>query len=125
QRRLPTMYPQVEWAQAGGLMSYGPSAPALARRAAYFVDRILKGAKPADLPVELPMILDFAINLQTAQALGLTIPQSVLLQATEVLQGCTRHAANSCRAWARWGSRLGWGVGGGRGRGSHQLGFID
>ena len=67
-------------------MTYGPNRLDSVRRAAYYVDRILKGAKPADLPVEQPTTFDFVINLQTAQALGLTIPQHVLLQATEVIQ---------------------------------------
>jgi putative tryptophan/tyrosine transport system substrate-binding protein len=67
-------------------MAYAPSPAAAGRRAAYYVDRILKGAKPADLPVEQPREFDFVINLKTAQALGLTIPPHVLLQATEVMQ---------------------------------------
>ena len=74
-----------DFVEAGGLMAYGPSIPDLWRRAAYYVDRILKGAKPADLPVEQPTTFEFIINLQTAQALDLTIPQQVLLQATEIL----------------------------------------
>jgi putative ABC transport system substrate-binding protein len=84
--RLPSMALFREEVQAGALMAYGPSWPYLYRRAAYYVDRILKGAKPADLPVEQPMTFDFVINLKTAQALGLTIPEQVLLQATEVIQ---------------------------------------
>jgi putative ABC transport system substrate-binding protein len=84
--RLPAMYEDRVWTDAGGLMAYGPSVPDMARRAATYVDRILKGAKPSDLPVEQPMRFDFVINLKTAQALGLTIPPHVLLQATEVLQ---------------------------------------
>jgi putative tryptophan/tyrosine transport system substrate-binding protein len=84
--RLPGVFEFREWVEAGGLMAYGPRLTAAYRRAAYYVDRILKGAQPADLPVEQPMVFDFAINLQTAQALGLTIPQHVLLQATEVIQ---------------------------------------
>jgi putative tryptophan/tyrosine transport system substrate-binding protein len=67
-------------------MAYGSSLKDLARRSAAYVDRILKGAKPANLPVEQPMTFDFVINLKTAQALGLTIPPHVLLQATEVIQ---------------------------------------
>ncbi len=84
--QLPTISGDRAYAAAGGLMSYGPSYPEMYRRAAYYVDRILKGAKPTDLPVEQPMRFDFAINLRTAQALGLTIPQHVLLQATEVIR---------------------------------------
>jgi putative tryptophan/tyrosine transport system substrate-binding protein len=84
--RLPSMAFQREFPLAGGLMSYGASIPALYRRAAYYVDRILKGAKPADLPVEQPTTFDLVINLKTAQALRLTIPQHVLLQAAEVIQ---------------------------------------
>jgi putative ABC transport system substrate-binding protein len=86
QYRLPTMYNSAEYVRAGGLMSYAPDRLAQYRRAAYYIDRILKGSKPADLPVEQPTTVDFVINLQTAQALGLTIPQYVLLQATEVIQ---------------------------------------
>ena len=76
----------AESARAGALMAHGPSLAAMYYRAAYYVDRILKGAKPSDLPVEQPTTFDFVINLKTAQALGLTIPEHVLLQATEVLQ---------------------------------------
>jgi putative tryptophan/tyrosine transport system substrate-binding protein len=84
--RLPAMYENREWTQAGGLLSYGPNFPTMHRRAAYYVDKILKGAKPADLPVERPTTFEFVINVKSAQALGLTIPQHVLLQATEVIQ---------------------------------------
>jgi putative tryptophan/tyrosine transport system substrate-binding protein len=84
--RLPAMYGNPAHMAAGGLMSYGPSRADNWRRAASYVDKVLKGAKPADLPVERPWKFDFTINLQTAQALGLTIPPHVLLQATEVLQ---------------------------------------
>ena len=84
--RLPAMHAGSDRVAAGGLMSYWVSRPALARRAAYYVDRILKGAKPTDLPVEQPREFDFIINAKTAHALGLTIPPHVLLQATEVIQ---------------------------------------
>jgi len=84
--RLPAMYPQREFVEAGGLMSYAPNFTELFRRTATLVDKILKGAKPADLPVEQPREFEFVINLKTAQALGLTIPQHVLLQTTEVIQ---------------------------------------
>ena len=84
--RLPTISGDPLFASAGGLMSYGTSAVQLIGRTAYFVDRILKGAQPADLPVEQPTAFDFVINLKTAQALGLTLPPSVLQQATEVIQ---------------------------------------
>ena len=86
QARLPAMYEQRLFTDAGGLMSYGPNLPDLYRRAATYVDRILKGARPADLPVEQPTTFDFVINLKTAQALRLAIPESVLAQATDVIQ---------------------------------------
>jgi putative ABC transport system substrate-binding protein len=75
-----------DYAAAGGLLAYGPNPSAVFRRAATYVDKILKGARPADLPIEQPREFDFVINLKTAQALGLTIPERVLLQATEVIQ---------------------------------------
>ena len=84
--RLPGVYAYPELVEAGGLMSFGPSYPGMHRRAAYYVDKILKGAKPADLPVEQPATFNLVINLKAAKALGLTIPQSVLLRATEVIQ---------------------------------------
>lgn len=84
--RLPVTCGFLEWVEAGALMAYATNYPALFRHAAIYIDKILKGAKPADLPVEQPTTFDFAINLKTAQALGLTIPQSVLQQATEVIQ---------------------------------------
>jgi putative ABC transport system substrate-binding protein len=80
------MYANTPSVQAGGLMAYAPNVAVQFRRAATYVDKILKGAKPADLPVEQPREFDFVINLKTAQALGVTIPQHVLLQATEVIQ---------------------------------------
>lgn len=84
--RLPTISGPREFAEAGGLMAYGPYYPDLFRRAATYVDKILKGAKPAELPIEQPTKFEFAINLKTAKAFGLTIPQSVLLQADLVLE---------------------------------------
>jgi putative ABC transport system substrate-binding protein len=86
QSRLPTMHGAREFAQAGGLMSYGADVLASFRRAGDYVDKILKGAKPADLPVEQPTKFDMAINLKTAKALGLTIPPAVLARADEVIQ---------------------------------------
>ena len=84
--RLPTVSGLTGFAEAGGLMVYGPNVPDLWRRAATYVDKILKGAKPADLPVEQPTKFELVINLKTAKALGLKIPQSVLVRADEVIQ---------------------------------------
>jgi putative tryptophan/tyrosine transport system substrate-binding protein len=86
QSRLPTIYRAREFAEAGGLMSYAASDREMVRRAAYYVDRILKGAKPADLPVEQPTKFELVLNLKTAQALGLTIPPHLLLLADDVLK---------------------------------------
>ena len=86
QYRLPSMFSSREAVEAGGLMSYGWSLPEAWRRAAVYVDKILKGAKPTDLPVEQPMKLDLVINLKTAKALGITIPPTLLFQADEVIQ---------------------------------------
>jgi putative ABC transport system substrate-binding protein len=84
--RVPTMCEVREFVVMGCLVAYGPSYGALSRRAAVYVDKILKGAKPADLPVEQPTKFELVINLKTAKALGLTIPQSVLLRADEIIQ---------------------------------------
>jgi putative ABC transport system substrate-binding protein len=84
--RLPSMYANRDYVDAGGLMSYGPNVPDSFRRAATFVDKILSGAKPADLPVEQPTKFELVINLKTAKALGLTIPQLLLLRADQVIQ---------------------------------------
>jgi putative ABC transport system substrate-binding protein len=84
--RLPTMYGLREYVEAGGLVSYGPSMPDQYRRAADYVDRVLRGTKPGDIPVEQPTKFDLIINLTTAKALGLTIPESFLLRADEVIE---------------------------------------
>jgi putative ABC transport system substrate-binding protein len=84
--RLPTMLDSRIYVEAGGLMSYGPSLADIHKRAATFVDKILRGAKPGDLPVEQPAKFELVINLKTAKALGLRIPQSVLSRANEVIR---------------------------------------
>ena len=84
--RLPTMHGIREYVEAGGLMSYGPNFPDLFRRAADFVDKILRGAKPADIPVEQPTKFDLVINLTTAKVLGLTVPDNLLARADEVIE---------------------------------------
>jgi putative ABC transport system substrate-binding protein len=86
QKRLPSMFQEKGWAVAGGLMSYGENLHSMYRRGAYFVDRIFKGAKPADLPVEQAATFDMVVNLQTAKAIGLTIPYSILVLADQVIE---------------------------------------
>ena len=85
-KRLPAMHAWRESVEVGGLMAYSANLPDMQRRAATYVDKILKGAKPADLPVEQPTKFELVINLKIAKALGLTIPQSILLRADEVIQ---------------------------------------
>jgi putative ABC transport system substrate-binding protein len=85
-RGLPGVFPERQFAEAGGLMAYGPNLPSHFHQTAAFVDKILKGAKPGDIPMEQPTKFELVINLKTAKALGLTIPQSVLLRADEVIE---------------------------------------
>jgi len=84
--RLPGLFDNEAFVEAGGLMAYGPSFPDMFRRAATYVDKILKGAKPADLPVEQPARFELLINLKTAKALGLKISRSLLLRADQVME---------------------------------------
>jgi putative ABC transport system substrate-binding protein len=84
--RLPTMHSEKTYVEAGGLMSYGPSITDMFRRAGDHVDKILRGVKPADIPVEQPTKFDLIVNLTTAKALGLTIPQSILLRSDEIIE---------------------------------------
>ena len=83
---VPAVYWVSDFARAGGLLSYGPDQVDTFRRAAAYVDRILRGEKPGDLPVQLPTKFEMVVNLKTAKALGLTVPQSILLRADEVIE---------------------------------------
>ena len=84
--RLPTIYGEREMVELGGLMSYGPNFPELFRRAADYVDKILRGTKPSDIPVEQPTKFDLTLNQTTAKVLGLAIPETFLLRADEVIE---------------------------------------
>ena len=84
--RLPALFPEPEVGQEGGLIAYGPSVPANFRRAAAFVDKILRGSRPADLPVEQPAKIELVLNLKTAKALGLTVPDKLLALADEMIE---------------------------------------
>ena len=84
--KLPAIYGAADYVEAGGLLAYGPSYPELFRRAAFYVDKILKGAKPGDLPIEQPTTFELVINANTARALGVAFPPSVLARANRVIQ---------------------------------------
>jgi len=84
--RLPTLYPEKQYVKAGGLMSYAPNFPSLYRRAGDYVDKILRGAKPGDIPVEQPTKFELVVNLKTANSLGLTVPPTLLALADEVIE---------------------------------------
>jgi putative ABC transport system substrate-binding protein len=86
ENRLPGVHASVELVEAGGLMSYGPSYPGMHRRAAYFVDKILKGTKPGDLPVERPAKFELVVNLKAAKQIGVTIPPSVLYRGDKIIK---------------------------------------
>ena len=94
--RLPGIYWTREYVEEGGLMMYSANLAELRRRATAHVDKILKGAKPSNLPVEQPLKFDMVINLKTAKTLALTIPQSILLRADQANRACSTHAASSC-----------------------------
>ena len=105
QKRLPSMFQEKGWAVAGGLMSYGENLPSMYRRAAYFVDRIFKGAKPADLPVEQATKFDMVLNFRTAKAIGFTFPDSILFLHLSLSAATRLRAATiECR-WAGKGIR--------------------
>jgi putative ABC transport system substrate-binding protein len=84
--RMPSMFGSREFAESGGLVSYGPTLVGMYRRAADYVDRIARGAKPADLPIEQPAKFELILNLKTAKAIGVTLPTSILLRADEVIE---------------------------------------